>query len=76
MTHPAPRRRLALHTKILLGLVLGAVAGVVSNIYAREGLRHHSHIAPVAKATLAGLGVAGYGLAIDGLAALASQRKG
>jgi dicarboxylate/amino acid:cation (Na+ or H+) symporter, DAACS family len=36
MTHPAPRRRLALHTKILLGLVLGAVAGVVSNIYARE----------------------------------------
>ena len=36
MTHPAPRRGLALHTKILLGLVLGAVAGVVSNIYARD----------------------------------------
>ena len=36
MTDHAPRRRLALHTKILLGLVLGAAAGVASNIYARQ----------------------------------------
>ncbi|MGH7526629.1 MAG: dicarboxylate/amino acid:cation symporter [Gemmatimonadales bacterium] len=34
MVEAAPRRGLALHTKILLGLVLGAVAGVTSNVYA------------------------------------------
>jgi 3-dehydroquinate dehydratase-2 len=42
----------------------------ISNVFAREAFRHHSHIAPVAKATLAGFGIAGYGLAIAGLAAL------
>ena len=42
----------------------------MSNIYRREPFRHHSHIAPVAKATLAGFGVAGYALAIAGLAGL------
>ncbi|HEX2219011.1 MAG TPA: dicarboxylate/amino acid:cation symporter [Gemmatimonadales bacterium] len=31
-----PRRRVALHTKILLALVLGAAAGVASNIYAGD----------------------------------------
>jgi len=43
----------------------------ISNIFAREDFRHHSHIAPVAKGTLAGFGVNGYALAIDGLAAMA-----
>ena len=33
--HPK-RRGMALHTKILLGLLLGAVAGVSANIYAHE----------------------------------------
>jgi 3-dehydroquinate dehydratase-2 len=42
----------------------------ISNIFAREGFRHHSHIAPVAKASLCGFGIDGYALAIDGLAAL------
>jgi DAACS family dicarboxylate/amino acid:cation (Na+ or H+) symporter len=36
VTEPVRRRRLALHTKIMLGLLLGATAGVVSNIYARD----------------------------------------
>ncbi|HET9480622.1 MAG TPA: cation:dicarboxylase symporter family transporter, partial [Candidatus Polarisedimenticolia bacterium] len=36
MAESPPRRRMALHTKILIGLVIGAVAGVASNIYARE----------------------------------------
>jgi len=36
MADPRPRRGVALHTKILLGLVVGAVAGVASNLYARE----------------------------------------
>ena len=49
----------------------------ISNIFAREDFRHLSHIAPVAKATLCGFGIAGYALAIDGLAAmLGAQRKG
>ena len=42
----------------------------ISNIFAREDFRHHSYIAPVAKGTLAGFGVNGYALAIDGLAAM------
>jgi 3-dehydroquinate dehydratase-2 len=42
----------------------------ISNIFARDAFRHHSHIAPVAKASLCGFGIAGYALAIDGLAAL------
>jgi 3-dehydroquinate dehydratase II len=42
----------------------------ISNIFARDRFRHHSHIAPVAKASLCGFGIEGYALAIDGLAAL------
>ncbi len=42
----------------------------ISNIFARDAFRRHSHIAPVAKATLSGFGVDGYALAIAGLAAL------
>jgi 3-dehydroquinate dehydratase II len=42
----------------------------ISNIFARDGFRHYSHIAPVAKASLCGFGVEGYALAIEGLAAL------
>ena len=36
MAVSAPRRRMALHTKILLALLLGAIAGVASNIYAGD----------------------------------------
>jgi DAACS family dicarboxylate/amino acid:cation (Na+ or H+) symporter len=36
MADSPPRRRVALHTKVLLGLVLGAAAGVASNIFARQ----------------------------------------
>ncbi|MES3011642.1 MAG: type II 3-dehydroquinate dehydratase [Pseudomonadota bacterium] len=43
----------------------------ISNVHAREAFRHHSYIAPVAKAVIAGFGVRGYALAIAGLAALA-----
>jgi 3-dehydroquinate dehydratase-2 len=42
----------------------------ISNIFARERFRHHSHIAPVAVASLCGFGIEGYALAIEGLAAL------
>ena len=46
----------------------------ISNIFARDRFRHRSHIAPVASATLCGFGIEGYGLAIDGLAALIGAR--
>ena len=53
----------------------GALTGVtliemhISNVYAREGFRHHSFIAAAAKAVMCGFGVQGYALAIDGLPA-------
>jgi 3-dehydroquinate dehydratase-2 len=42
----------------------------ISNIFAREGFRHFSHVAPVAKGTVCGFGINGYVLAISGLAAM------
>jgi 3-dehydroquinate dehydratase-2 len=42
----------------------------ISNVFAREEMRHHSHVAPVAKASLCGFGIDGYALAINGLAAM------
>ena len=47
----------------------------ISNIFARDQFRHHSHIAPVAKASLCGFGVEGYALAIAGLAAVLGKSK-
>jgi 3-dehydroquinate dehydratase-2 len=47
----------------------------ISNIFARESFRHHSHIAPVAKASLCGFGIAGYALAIDGLATIMAAQS-
>jgi 3-dehydroquinate dehydratase-2 len=42
----------------------------ISNVFAREQMRHHSHVAPVAKASLCGFGIDGYALALTGLAAM------
>jgi len=39
MAEPSKRRGMALHTKILLGLLLGATAGVTANIYAHDSPR-------------------------------------
>jgi 3-dehydroquinate dehydratase-2 len=68
------------HTSVAIRDAVAAVAVPVievhiSNIFARESFRHVSHIAPVAKASLAGFGVEGYALAIDGLAALIGARR-
>jgi 3-dehydroquinate dehydratase II len=68
------------HTSVAIRDAIAAVAVPVievhiSNIFARESFRHHSHIAPVAKASLCGFGVGGYALAIDGLAALIAAHK-
>ncbi|HEY0568827.1 MAG TPA: type II 3-dehydroquinate dehydratase [Xanthobacteraceae bacterium] len=47
----------------------------ITNIHARESFRHHSVISPVAKAVVCGFGVAGYALAIAGLAAVTLGSK-
>jgi 3-dehydroquinate dehydratase II len=68
------------HTSIAIRDAAAAVAVPVvevhiSNIFAREHIRHRSHIAPVANASLCGFGIDGYALAIDGLAALIAARR-
>lgn len=39
----------------------------MTNIYARERFRRHSEIAPVCRATIAGVGAGGYHLALEAL---------
>jgi 3-dehydroquinate dehydratase-2 len=61
------------HTSVALHDALKAVALPtievhISNIFAREGFRHRSFIAPAATASLCGFGIDGYRLAINGLA--------
>lgn len=62
------------HTSVALADAIKAVGlNVVevhlSNVFAREAFRHHSYISPVAKGVICGLGIEGYRLAIDALAA-------
>lgn len=40
----------------------------ISNIHAREEFRHHSYISKAARAVICGMGIAGYALAIAGIA--------
>ena len=68
------------HTSVAIRDAIAAIAVPVievhiSNIFAREIFRHHSHIAPVAKASLCGFGIEGYALAIEGLAAMIDTRQ-
>ncbi len=63
------------HTSVALhDAIKGAGVTVIelhiSNVHAREAFRHHSFIAPAARAVMAGFGVQGYPLAIDGLVAV------
>lgn len=67
------------HTSIALhDAIKGAAVPVVeyhiSNVHAREAFRHHSWISPVARAVMAGLGVNGYGLAVEALVQLTSAQ--
>src|SRR5215471_1201489 len=59
---------IALHDA-LVAVKIPTVEVHVSNIHARESFRHHSFTAMAAFATLAGFGIDGYRLAINGLAA-------
>lgn len=47
----------------------------LSNPYAREPFRHHSHVSPVATGVICGLKDTGYLLAVDALASLLKDRK-
>ena len=47
----------------------------VSNIHAREDFRHTSYVSPVARAMVCGFGIAGYALAISGLAGIGPKSK-
>jgi 3-dehydroquinate dehydratase-2 len=48
----------------------------ISNVHAREDFRKHSYVSRVARAVICGFGIKGYGLAIDGLAAMLTSSKG
>lgn len=45
----------------------------LSNIYAREKFRHKSYVSPVASGIIAGLGLLGYGLAVEAIADLVGK---
>jgi 3-dehydroquinate dehydratase II len=47
----------------------------ITNIHAREEFRHHSYVSKAAKGVLCGFGIDGYGLAIDGLAAMTKAKR-
>ena len=61
------------HTSIAIrdafaGVDIPFVEVHISNVHRREAFRHHSYLSAVARAVMCGLGVQGYGLAIDALA--------
>jgi 3-dehydroquinate dehydratase-2 len=58
----------------ILAIELPVIEVHISNIHAREEFRQNSYVSKVAKGVICGFGIEGYGLAIDGLAALTSKR--
>ena len=58
------------HTSVALrdafaGVAIPFIEVHISNVYSREPFRHHSFLSPLAAGVIAGLGVAGYELALD-----------
>lgn len=48
----------------------------ITNVHAREGFRHHSHISAVASGVIVGLGVTGYALALRWIAERLAAQPG
>lgn len=59
----------------ILAVKIPVVEIHITNIHARESFRHDSYVSKGAKAVVCGFGIAGYGLAIDGLAAMTGARS-
>lgn len=57
----------------LLAVALPTVEVHVTNIHRREEFRHHSFISRAATGVIAGLGVGGYALALQALAAMLDE---
>lgn len=69
------------HTSIAIADAIAATGVPVielhlSNIYAREEFRHHSHISRHARGVICGFGADGYSLALDAAARLVHQQQG
>ncbi|MDJ0358825.1 type II 3-dehydroquinate dehydratase [Rhodococcus sp. H29-C3] len=63
------------HTSVALrdALVIPEVPIIevhISNVHAREDFRHHSFVSAIASGVIAGLGVAGYGFAVERIISL------
>jgi 3-dehydroquinate dehydratase-2 len=58
----------ALHDAVKSVAELPVIEVHISNVYAREAFRHHSYLSPAAAGIVAGFGIDGYRLAIEGLA--------
>lgn len=68
---------IAILDALLMGMGKAPVIEVhISNIHARDEFRRHSYVSKAAKGVICGLGVQGYGLAIDGIAAMIDTSKG
>ena len=69
------------HTSVALHDAIKSIAVPVvevhlSNVHAREPFRHHSFLSPACAGLVVGFGVAGYSLAIEGLAQKARAGAG
>lgn len=47
----------------------------ITNVHQRESFRHHSYVSKVARGVLAGFGIQGYALAIEGLAGMIGAKE-
>jgi 3-dehydroquinate dehydratase-2 len=59
----------------LLAMEAPVIEVHISNIHAREEFRRHSYVSQAARAVICGFGIAGYALAITGLANLIGAKE-